>query len=247
MIYKNNKKGVGHVEIIVSFVIFIGFLLFLFVIFNPFKNNLGQDAADSAYLKLDEKLADNITILSININRSYDLNLIESSGCFQIDYIPDLGCDGKMIVKNASGSIINAKIDRILGKIIIEFSAPANRFYTIYCSDELNERINVNSCVDIRRDDYALGIINNKKVWSTHLLNAFYNNYTTNYNQLREEIALQGTDFGFTITDINDQLKFKALKEIPKGVNVVTSPRIPINLLDENATISSEVLNIAVW
>ncbi|MBS3100477.1 hypothetical protein J4463_04690, partial [Candidatus Pacearchaeota archaeon] len=54
-----SKKALGHVEVVVSFIIFIGFVTFLFVIFNPFKQSNGANAAENVFNALEQNLTAN--------------------------------------------------------------------------------------------------------------------------------------------------------------------------------------------
>ena len=48
-----NKAGQQHLEVIISFAIFIGFLIFLFIIFNPFKAPSDPKISDTVFINLE--------------------------------------------------------------------------------------------------------------------------------------------------------------------------------------------------
>jgi hypothetical protein len=64
------KKGeAGHVEMILSFVIFIGFVVFLLYLFNPFQTTSVSDAVlFSLYDSFFDKASDNVEIIFINVS-----------------------------------------------------------------------------------------------------------------------------------------------------------------------------------
>jgi hypothetical protein len=57
MIKKKNKKAQGHVEIILSFLIFIGALIFLFIFINPFAKTEEVSVIDGLQRKIIEEIS----------------------------------------------------------------------------------------------------------------------------------------------------------------------------------------------
>lgn len=67
----NSKRSQSHVEMIISFVIFIGFLLFIFIFLNPFARTKEPDyIMDNAQKAIINNMTENIGKLSIILNDS---------------------------------------------------------------------------------------------------------------------------------------------------------------------------------
>ena len=77
MLVKKNKKGQGHVEIILSFVIFIGAIILLFIFINPFARTKITSATGEVQEKIIEKISLDVGKLSIITNSTescYEFN-----------------------------------------------------------------------------------------------------------------------------------------------------------------------------
>ncbi|MEK6890515.1 MAG: hypothetical protein AABX03_00075, partial [Nanoarchaeota archaeon] len=243
-------KGMNHVEFIVSFVIFVSFVLVLFVIFNPFKKPTNTGLADSVFLNLEENISTILSSVSINVNTSSII--IPTPPCLEINYLADMDCgNGKnLVVKNISGNITPSSLDNPIAPTNFQFSyVPGNTFYTFYCSDELKQsQNNLNGCqrLNEQNGDYQLGIIRDRKLWSEKRISAFKQQYNSNYDGVKKEIISQGNDFGFIITDINNNVEINATSKRPSRGNIFAKT-LPIDIVDENATIKKRVIIVMSW
>lgn len=236
-----NKKAVGHVETVLSFVIFIGFLAFLLAIFNPFSDPIDSSLIDNVVLKMNEQLTIEVSRMSIRLDNS-------PGGCFSIVPINDLKCtSGNIIVKDKEGNKLNANLWQIEESTLT--NSDDKLFYTIYCSEELIGNPTGGGCIGLTEDDYTLGIIVERNPWSESKITDFVDNYTNDYNNLKTQIVPQGNDFRFFIWDLNnldgDPL-FEATRETPLGIRI-DSRTIGIDVLDNEANIIQRTLNIQVW
>lgn len=235
-----SKKAVGHVEVIISFVIFAGFVLFLFLLFNPFKNKFSEGSINTVHLDLEQKLQTNLSKVSIKINE------VQDEICFSIPILEDMNCNHErnFIVKNSSSNITKAVIQE---NIMIIQTSSRDGFYTLYCSDELqSESFFPSNCRILSEGEYNLGKISLENVWSAKKLEKFNENYTINYEQLKSEIIPQNKDFGFTISDLDGKVIFNILKPIPKSIDV-RAKQFTIDLLKSNGEIKKEILNLIIW
>lgn len=68
---KKSKRAQGHVEVILSFVIFIGFLLFIFIFLNPFvRTGESNYIMDNIQKAITNNITDEVGKLSIILNES---------------------------------------------------------------------------------------------------------------------------------------------------------------------------------
>jgi hypothetical protein len=98
-ILMKRNKAQGHLEIILSFVIFMGFLGFLFIFFNPFARTSKVSLVDS----VQEKIIENVTIEIGKISA-----IVHSSGsCYDLSEITDdYGNDFKAVPDGARKYIV---------------------------------------------------------------------------------------------------------------------------------------------
>src|SRR3989338_1352844 len=68
----NSRLGQGHIEVMLSFTIFVGFLLFIFVFLNPF----GKAKSDQAIIKVQQSIINEISSdigkLNVFVNNTDD-------------------------------------------------------------------------------------------------------------------------------------------------------------------------------
>lgn len=242
------KRGSGHIEIILSFILFVGFVSFLFYIFNPFQNTTESDFTDNVFLKMEENVSTDLSSVSLKVDNSVSL-----SNCFYINepgIISGLKCspDRNILVKDKNGNLLDAEIDA--DNIKIEVSGlPDNddkRFYTLYCSDEIESNILSGTCTQIFADDYNIGIINNREYWSTKKLDEFNDSYHNNYNELKSSIIPEGNDFNFVIYVFGGAKVYDGEKNPPQKIKV-NSKSYPIDIIDEKANVIKHTNTIIVW
>ncbi|PIN95290.1 hypothetical protein COU53_00090 [Candidatus Pacearchaeota archaeon CG10_big_fil_rev_8_21_14_0_10_30_48] len=252
-----SKKAVGHVEVILSFVIFIGFLTFLFFIFRPFDLISNNSLVDSVFLNMKEELGTKVSIVSISLSEQALIN-ISGENCFGIidasDFLTETNCDAneKIIVRDKKNDLRDVHINAPKPtKIEIELkNAGEDKFYTILCSEDLIEaNTPLIGCQNIGEEgtDYDLGIINEKEVWSNKSLTAFKIAYEEDYPSLKTKIVPEGSDFGFKLwaLDNSDTLLLEAGVS-PEGTRV-DAKTIPIDVLEEDGTIKKRTITIISW
>jgi len=243
MIMKNNKKGAAHIEIIISFVIFIGFLMFLFATLNPIKE-----------IRIDESIFESVKYnienhLDLKTKISYvSIKLEETpSDCFIINNIAELeNCDVGLIVKNADGIEVGSSFT---GQFNIKNSGD---FYTIYCSKEISNTL---PCSDGTPVNYKLGIIKKEDAVSiSKLKTEIFDKYKNkdDYETMKQTLGIPArNDFGLRFKDgkdnvVYDGTEFEALKKIP-ATTKVSSKSYSVKILYPDANIKNVIMNILIW
>jgi len=244
------KKAAGHVEVIISFVIFVGFLIFLMFIFNPLQLLGNSSLVDSVLIKMEDNLKIDVISVSLSLNDPADV----IDGCFSIPDIEDLNCDDKVIrVLDKEGNAdIEAKIDNTIPNdinILIKKDGN-NKLYTIICSED-NTLLDTGlaSCTSLDNTQFKLGIISEKRIWSDKKFGALEGEYKTNdasYLSVKESYVSGGSDFGFRLWDL-DNLAIPLYKAgEPPGTNV-DAKTIPVDVIDANGIVIKRTLTIMTW
>jgi len=223
-----NKMSQGHIEMILSFVLFAGFLVFVFFILTPF-----FEINSEIYIKeLEVKLINNITSkvgkLSVIVNSSHD--------CY--DVTPIVNSHGEKFIEVADN--------------IIDPEFP--RRYTLYFGDFFDSSlVGVVSCVGELDRNYSLGNYREEEIVDYNKAQELKDNYVFNYLSLKD--SLDVGDFTFNFTDLdrnqvyyfNDPLKSLGVeKNIPENVNVF-SKEILIRTMDDKGKIYEMILNLRTW
>lgn len=227
------KKGQKHLDVILSFVIFILFVVFLLIFFNPIK----EYSKSTTYLDMTEKkileyVSTNLTVVSLTF-----VNPPASGNCFYIT----LSLPNKVIIKDENSAMTNANKngDRIY------FQTTTKRFYKIYSSNELNESsVGGAACQELAESNYTIGVTNFYKKVSYSKLIGLNGSYSSNYTQLKQALGLEN-DFNIAVKSDSGYL-FKAEKFKPKATDIMAKD-IPIQILNENASLIPAIMNIQTW
>ena len=237
------KKGISHVEMILSFVIFVGFLIFLIAIFKPFSIEQKGVYTENIERSILDYASVNITFLAIKVS-----NVPIDKTCFEFEYkfsSPPYP-QKNIIVKNSSE--IYFKTEKQGNNINIQ---GGNNFYYILSSETFTENSFIpGACHDAI---VALGLSREYKMLSYQKIEDIKNRYSNDYNALAQELGIPASkSFSFSIRD--NQNNFILRTEEPKGKFTVTARDIPVQIIHENSNYGSVAgnityakLNIKVW
>lgn len=232
-----NKKG-SHVGVILSFVIFVTFLVFLFSIFgSPLKVPSNKNAViDYIEAELTKKFEANLTILTIAPPTSAGkscIKIINAKENFQI--ANSLAKDvNDNVVKSAPSSGIN---------LFIKWGS--EEFFRIYYSEEPlnNQDFSYSDCYLLQPED--ISSVRTDVYFSTNKISEFLENYSEDYDAVKEELNLPvTTEFGFSFTD--EEGNINSTKQTDANIDIF-SRDVPIQYFDEYANVKSGFINIKVW
>lgn len=228
-----SKKAISHVEVILSFIIFVGFLIFLIAIFNPFK---AKDN-NNVYLGILERSISDATEIKVDYTA---INLNNASGsCFFFEH------EFKNVsAKNQQNEIIPALSAN--NKIYIN---SAGKFFSIYSSSEFEEEdFNTAGCYEVEETDYSLGLYRSYYFVSSKSLNMLKTRYESqDYEQLKKDLGLsKSEDFSFSVKDTSGQYILNAVKSTASNAKV-SAKEIPIQIIYSNGEIKLATLVIKIW
>lgn len=230
---------------IISFVIFIGFLMFLIAIFpfrNPEKTTIGLDAAERGITNFSDM---NLVYLTIALNETArDKIATNAVKCFFLD--PNITLD-KIIVKNETGSIVQSSV-RLAGTKKAVYINGAGKFYQIYSSPDFQISSYNDNCIEIKESDgLSFGLVRRSQTLSYRKLLNLNTSYYLNYNNLRTQFSIPPReDFGFILREVNGAEILRAMKSRPARANVFARD-VPIEVSYDNGTFGYFVLNVQSW
>ena len=231
-----NRKAQSHVEMILSFVIFIGFLVALFVILNPLKpRHLSQTNLDITESSLIKNWTASYTIVSLTLKSGVDPGID-----FSVDN--SLNLNGNLFAKDEIGDYVQASIFPST-KINIDHK-PENRHYKLYVSDVFDFS-SFSSSTPLSSGEYTFGAINSGEAILFESIEQTIEKYNEDYDGLRQELNLNN-DFAFFVYDLEGSLVLNATRFIPQVVEV-NAKDIPIVTINKTAGQENLVLNLQVW
>jgi hypothetical protein len=212
-----NKRGSSHLEIIISFVLFVGFALFLMTYLQPTQQNTLES---SILLGLKNKFFDstvsNVTIAFVQKN--------VTGSCFAAP-----ACEPTEV----NGKAINISVDDGVGC-----------FYYVYASSEFSNTLM--KCKDlVPVQNYTLGYIEVQVVYSNKTLQDIKNSYYNDYSGLKTHLGVPET-VDFAITSESYMMNYSLIKQIPQETEVVAGAyRKPV--LYANGTVVNQDFVIKIW
>jgi len=218
------KKAQGHVEIVLSMVLFIGFLFFVFFYLNPaFRAKPDLPIGDIQQTVINEISAD-IGKLSV-IVAAKELDE-EDSNCYYL-----------------SNEIIEK-----YGNDWMEIPTPGQpRSYTIYYGNFFaNKRQTICSTEKERADwDFTLGVYTEESIVRVQKIRDLVTEYNENYKNLKERLDVR--DFSFVVKNLDGQPFLPEAKErIPANVDILVKD-IPIRVINNQGQFSELILSIKTW
>lgn len=184
------KNAQGHVEMIISFVMFAGAIIFIFMFINPIARNQETFTISD---RIQRILVEN---MSTSIGKVYVVTN-QSNGCYNIsEFIPSYGNNFREVQDKT-----NLKV------------------YTIYFSPLFNHNAPHN-LIDCPQSNYTLTAYSNERVIFYQYIKTLklnYNNYSEIKNQLRMTNDFSFSVYNLQGTKIEE---ISVNKSIPFGINV---------------------------
>jgi len=241
------KKGITHIEMVISFAIFISFVVFMLIFFKPLKIPLKSSALlETTESKILEDVSTNLSVVSVKITPPNS----QPTCYFLASDISE-----KIIVRDAAENRESANIGtgENAGKIYFEKSSSVENFYKIYSSDEFAEKDVSNTALCGEVQTSTLGV---KKVYrkvSLSKLKAFFDAYNNpaSYTPLKTNLGLKN-DFNVFVRDNEGNIitygntEFKGENFKPSGVEIMAK-ELPIEILNGSADTMPAIINIRVW
>jgi len=220
------KKGQGHIEFILSFLIFLSFAAILFLVLNPFRSSSRIDLLE----EVDEEIRDwlEIDLTSYSYKPDTEPSL---GGCIGIDKIGE----GNVRVKSATNGDVGARISG--NKINIK---SGKSFYKIFLAENLIPygESGLESCDSGVIGNYGVPV--KRKVFSKQKISDLE---TMDYLQFKNSLNI---DDDFKLTIKKDSGDVFIGKNASQGVST-QARELVIEILDGNAEIEYGRMNLVVW
>jgi len=237
------KKG-SHIGVVLSFIIFVIFLAFLYSTLEPLiKIEKGQEfMLEYLEVALIEKLNTNLTTLTVTISESVNQDCVVLG-----DLIGDVeGLNSKIIVKDYNRDIIPSYISEKSSNDLIVERDSSDIFLKIYGSEEfeiLGEKKN-GKC-KVLSGNYQVDLLKSSTYISKKKAEELKDDYLGEYENLKEEFNVaEGSDFGFGFIYNNGTIIETESKNVSRSVYV---EEVPVRYIDSEANILSGYIKIKVW
>jgi len=228
-----DKRGVSHVEMIVSFSVFLLFVLFLITYLNPIK----PPTISKVLLDIVEQGLKNYTakILEIAVRAA------PSAGCFQIE-CPFVDCSADHVfVKDKNGNSIGYDI-LPNGNLSIK-----GDFYYLYHSDK-SVSLSGSGCAGALTTSPIFSVPKLQTLYLYSELKTLNSTYYSDYESIKTQFRFpSASDFAINIRYEDDTPMFIMSTTKPKGI-AVKARDMPVSILNgDTKEIIKGKMNIQVW
>jgi len=242
---KINKKG-SHVGVVLSFVVFITFLIFLYSTLEPAIKTDRDKQFVLDYLEKEfiKNFSNDLTLVTISLNETYN----PQSNCINISHVN--GVSGmNLIVKNEQNAPVKSNNQNNSIEIDINETGEQKKFFKIYYSEEyfsLYPKTNYNSCDNsLEGSNYSIGLFKTDNYIFESKILKFLDIYNYDYEKLRNELNIPlGSDFGFNFKNKNGIIIGTGEKNLSASIYV---NEISIQYIDNEANIGSGSITIKAW
>ncbi len=227
----------GHFEMIISFIFFIGFVFFMFMFISPWNNSV---LPSSALSRLHDTFINQVDtpLSSVFIKANYT----GSASCFSINLPKDIFkyaiTDGSSFVTLLGG----VGVDSGLSSDDLSLRGDDD-FFRVAISPEFSDE-GVSSCDTLT--DFELGGVVELQVVSYSKLTNMTAKYYSDYKGLKKDLKIADI-FDFAIVpDEMDEVVMKPSGGIPDSANVLARDYV-VKVLKSNGSVSNERFSIRIW
>ena len=237
------KRSQAHVEMILSFIIFVGFITVMLILLNPIKTRpISTTILDITEIQLSDYLSISYDTIPLFLDNETD-----KTHCIAIEKKRIRTDKSKVLVKDITGEIVPASIDG--NYIYIEPEADSN-FYRLFFSEDFTETADdLDDCNELEFDvNYTLGILNKKSNVFIPKIENFtleYQEEPDGYEELKNKLNLTN-DFEVYVYDEDDIEIYSATTYKPGSIDIVAR-NVPTLAVDANAEVIDITLNIRAW
>jgi hypothetical protein len=214
------KKGT-HVEIVLSFVLFVGAVFFIFLIF---EKDFSVKSTPSSFISFKENLKEeikaNLTSITINVPTPSSQNCIVLS-----NFLSNFNGLSKIIARDEL-----QKIEADIQGNDLFLNSGGGKLYFIYNSSEFQEESS--SLSNCENSEYSLGQVKKQEIiFESKILN-LTSEYEQNYEQLKTKLKIpKNRNFGFSFIYSNNTVI--STKEAIPEVNVYAEEETIIYITNE--------------
>ncbi len=212
-----SNKGVGHIEIILAFLLFTSATFLIFSILNVRQGPTTNDSS-LRYVAYELKKAaqTEVLIYSVVIN----INTPESQDIIAIELPEEIPSDWSVRVENYSGLLLPSSIAKSDRRIVYVNRSGSNFFYIAVSKDIPDSRISFSALPSQNKEGYSISSTKREFLLSEKNVRRLNTTYYQDYEGLKRQLKLSGRlDFTFEL-GFGEEDFIKAAQDIPKRTNV---------------------------
>lgn len=244
MVRRGDKKG-SHVGVVISFVIFVTFIIFLYSLAQPSFQKEQKEESLMAYLEktLIENCSDYLTTITVYISSSSAKNCIQLEG-----FMDNFEVNNRIFVYNQEQESTESAVS-LLDDLRINRNDNSDDFFKIYHA-EVFDSVGIGNEWDCERlsegADYTLGLTKQEKYVFEEKFFELYKDYAEGwYENLKDKLNIpRNFEFGFGLIYNNGSIIETENIELSKNLYV---KEVPVQYVTSKGKIESGFLKIKIW
>jgi len=228
-----DKSGLQHVEFVLSFVIFVGFLIFALYFFSPFS---GDRVVESALFYAMDEVKNDVGIeletFSISVDENVgsivgiNLNVLEIYNSRVVD---------------SSGNVLNSYFDG--SNVFIDKGG--NDFFVVELSEDFVANVPFGDGI-LNPDNYTISSSDKRMVLSENRFADLAQRYNSDYSRVKEEFNLpERGDFAFSLI-FSEGDEIITDQSVPEGLEVFSDSK-RFETIRTSGNIEFANLVVKVW
>ena len=232
-----HKRGLSHIEFVVSFVIFIGFLVFAFIFFNPLQSQRTlKSTMDYAWIEVSEEGREDMESYSVSIAPLNPLDLKINIGGVPLGY--------NASVEDLNGNILATHRDSS-GTVYFTRNSAGDNFFKIRYSSAFDDTGPAIPGATDLTGNYAISSSELKEIYFEKLFLELNQSYYSDYVALKQNLNLPSrVEFGFIVT--LDNYRITAMNNIPDGIEIL-SKNDRVEIIRQNGQHEFAEVTVLVW
>lgn len=228
------KKG-SHVGIVLSFVIFVTFVMFFYIMIRP---SLAAENKSSVLNTLKENI---IEMASSELTSASVIAEEMLGNCIRLNNFFQTGIGEKVVAKSDEGETLELR--RHPSSNHLQVINEGNLFFRIYESEEFDQIEQGSPWCD--ESDYEFGLIKNTtEIFETKILDII-DRHEDDYEGLKQDLAIPtGNEFGLNFTYANGTSV--STTDSATKINIF-SGEFPVKYITKDAAIEMGILRIKIW
>jgi len=242
------KKGIGHLEVILSFVIFLAAVGFALYLFSPGGDRMVNSYLNYIFDDIENNASSYVYIYSVKINGSFIGEAIA------VDFARNFGDANISVINSTSQALISKMQNGVIGIACLGNNGsllPNNSLVKVIVGEGFSsypsELIPANwNSLSVNKANYEIASTNKKKILTEQKLLAINFSYYSDYGALKQSFnTAGGADFSFIVTFSNND-RIEAKRQPPVGIDVFSDKR-NFEILRENGQIDFADVGIQIW
>ena len=245
------KRGVSNIEMILSFLLFIGFVFVALFFFTPGggNNRLVDSSLNYAMTEISQNASITLLTYSIKINAvSLQQAGIGSTGTVAIQFPPEVTIipdNYNVYAENYSGTALPVTRDST-DKSIIYLKWEGNQFAVIRFSEDFTSGTTI-SPVALNTAYYSIASSSTRQVISEKRMLGLNQSYYLDYTNTKDNLNLPSQiNFGFSL-QYDDGTFINAQRNIPAGLNVYSTLTHRETTLQKTNALRYGDLSVQIW